>query len=54
MAQPIVRCLKRVCEGLAVAFITDNPGEIFWVCPICKANGYITDWRGTKWDNKMK
>jgi len=29
MAQPIVRCLKRGCEGLAVAFITDNPGEIF-------------------------
>lgn len=50
-AEPTIRCIEKGCEGLVEAFITDRPDEIYWVCPLCKTNGYITDWRGTKWDN---
>ena len=50
-AEPTITCKEKGCEGLTVAFITDNPDEIYWVCPICKTKGVITDWRGTKWDN---
>lgn len=50
-SEPVIRCIKKGCEGLIVAFITDNPDEIYWVCPICKTAGIITGWRGTKWDN---
>mgnify|MGYP006299150761 CR=1 FL=1 len=50
-SEPTIRCIGKGCEGLVVAFVTDNPDEIYWVCPICKIKGVITDWRGTKWDN---
>jgi hypothetical protein len=51
-AEPTIKCIENSCEGLVVAFIThDTDDEIYWVCPICKSKGYITDWRGTKWDN---
>ncbi len=53
-AKPTIRCIEKGCEGLIVAYITDNPDEIYWVCPFCKTNGYITDWHGTKWDNSTK
>ena len=53
-AEPTIRCIENSCEGLVVAFITDIPDEIYWVCPICNCKGYITDWRGTKWDNSSE
>ncbi|MCY1719237.1 hypothetical protein OU798_02735 [Prolixibacteraceae bacterium Z1-6] len=53
-AEPSIRCIEKGCEGLIVAFITHDTEEIYWVCPICKTKGYITDWQGTKWDNSSK
>jgi len=50
-AEPTIRCTEKGCEGLVVAFVTHDTDDIYWVCPLCKTNGYITDWRGTKWDN---
>jgi hypothetical protein len=52
-AEPVIRCIEKGCEGLIVAFINNNPNEIYWVCPICKSEGLISNWRGTKWDNSQ-
>ncbi len=50
-SEPTIRCIEKKCEGLVVAFVTHDTDDIYWVCPLCKTKGYITDWRGTKWDN---
>ncbi len=50
-AEPVIRCIEKGCVGLIVPTLIEDENEVFWVCPICKTKGIITDWRGTKWDN---
>jgi len=51
-AAPTIRCIKKDCKGLIVAFEDiEKEDEIYWVCPICKTEGVITNWKGSKWNN---
>jgi hypothetical protein len=50
-ADPTIRCIEKGCQGMVLPFIFDETDEICWICPICKTEGVISNWRGTKWDN---
>lgn len=51
-AEPTIRCIEKGCKGLVVPTLIEENEEIYWVCVECKKKGVISDWRGTKWDNK--
>jgi hypothetical protein len=53
-AEPSIRCIEKGCEGLVVPTLVEDETEIYWVCVKCKTKGYITNWRGTKWDNSSE
>ena len=51
-AEPQIRCIGMDCSGLIVPTIIEDTNEIYWVCTECKTNGVISNWVGTKWDNR--
>lgn len=54
-AEPTIRCIKKGCKGLIVAFKdSEKEDEIYWVCPICKTEGVITNWEKSKWNNSKQ
>lgn len=50
-SEPIIRCIRKGCEGLIVPSLIEENNEIYWVCEKCKTKGVISNWAGTKWDN---
>lgn len=51
-SEPQIRCIGMNCSGLIVPTIIEDSSEIYWVCTECKTNGVISNWVGTKWDNR--
>ncbi len=51
-AEPTIRCIEKKCEGLIVPTLIEEKEEIYWKCVACKNSGVISNWKGTKWDNK--
>ena len=51
---PEVRCRRRPgrrpCPGEILAEIEPEDGAIEWFCPSCEDQGFISNWRGTRWD----
>ena len=45
-----IRCRRIGCKGSALASLQVVDGEIAWRCPLCRQNGLISNWQGTKWD----
>ena len=45
-----IRCFEKDCEGIIQSEITGNNSEIHWLCPECRAEGYISEWENTKWN----
>jgi len=52
LAPSTLRCFNKGCHGLVYTALTPNQKEIHWYCPECKEEGVISNWQGTKWDNK--
>ena len=50
--RPEVRCFQPGCNGTVKAFIDEWNHVIRWLCPECGYEGIITEWQGTKWDNR--
>ncbi len=47
-----VRCFKKGCYGSIKTAIIAKSDEIHWYCPDCEAEGIISGWQETKWNNK--
>jgi hypothetical protein len=49
-----LRCFKKACHGLIKTAVKHDDREIPWYCPECENEGVISNWQGTKWDNRIK
>ena len=47
-----LRCRKRGCHGSVIIALPNPMDEIHWQCNKCQHNGIISQWQGTKWDNR--
>lgn len=47
-----IRCFKKGCHGLVKSSMRLATNEINWYCPDCEEEGLISEWQGTKWDNR--
>ncbi len=47
-----IRCFKKSCHGLVKSALSPDGKEIHWYCAECENEGVISEWQGTKWDNK--
>ena len=47
-----IRCFKKGCHGIIRAASNRDTEEIHWKCPVCDNAGIISNWQGTKWDNR--
>ncbi len=52
-----IKCRRRPkrkpCKGEVYTFLDNEKSVIEWYCPVCKDNGYISDWENTKWDMRF-
>jgi hypothetical protein len=46
-----IRCFEKGCSGMIKTALRRASEEIHWYCPDCEAEGVISNWQGTKWDN---
>jgi hypothetical protein len=52
---PTVRCRRRPghrrCKGIIASYpAADEHDRIYWYCPVCHDNGWISGWQDTFWD----
>jgi hypothetical protein len=47
-----IRCRKRGCYGQIIISLDDITGPINWQCSQCDHHGIISQWQGSKWDNR--
>jgi hypothetical protein len=47
-----VRCFEKGCNGIIKSALRPDTEEIHWYCPDCENEGVISNWQGTKWDNR--
>jgi hypothetical protein len=47
-----VICFKNGCSGMIKSAFRPDSEEIHWYCPDCEAEGLISGWQSTKWDNR--
>ena len=54
---PLVRCRRRPghrpCPGL-IAHRVLSDSRVYWECPSCGDNGFISNWQGTGWDRSPR
>ena len=46
-----IRCFKK-CTGIINSELESINDPIQWKCSNCNNEGTISDWQGTKWDNR--
>jgi hypothetical protein len=47
-----IRCIMKKCTGTIELFFDDEIIE--WWCTDCNEAGRISDWQGSKWDNRKQ
>ena len=52
LTQTDIRCFEIGCHGLIKSEALKENNEIHWYCPVCENEGLISNWQGTKWDNR--
>ena len=50
-AEPTIPCNQKGCTGLVVTGVDPETEDVYWICPICKMEGRVSNWKNTKWDN---
>ena len=45
-----MQCNRKGCHEEILVWLNDLNKDIEWFCPECGDNGFISNWRGTKWD----
>jgi len=49
-----ITCLNKGCKGIIQSrVLVEKDSEIYWQCPVCKEEGMITEWEGTRWDKSV-
>jgi hypothetical protein len=41
---------RRPCAGFIESWVDPDTGAIYWVCPKCEDDGFISNWEETMWD----
>ena len=41
---------RKPCGGIIHSTLSADSEKIHWYCPKCGDNGYISNWKGTRWD----
>lgn len=41
---------RKPCTGMIEADLDPETEDVVWWCPVCGDNGYISNWKGTRWD----
>jgi hypothetical protein len=52
LATTDIRCFQKGCHGMIKSEIVGKNEEIHWRCSKCENEGIISEWQGTKWDNR--
>ena len=47
-----IRCFEKGCHGMIKTSLRPSNEEIYWYCPDCENEGTISEWQGTRWDNR--
>lgn len=47
-----IHCFGKGCNGMVKTALRSDTEEIHWYCPDCEAEGVISGWQKTKWDNR--
>ncbi len=47
-----IRCFKKKCNGIISSKIYEEDMVIYWYCDTCDNAGEISEWQGTRWDNR--
>jgi hypothetical protein len=47
-----IRCFAKGCHGIVKTSFNHKNEEIHWYCPDCDNEGMISNWQGTRWDNR--
>ena len=47
-----IHCFEIGCNGKIKTALRLKNEEINWFCPDCENEGVISEWQGTKWDNR--
>ncbi len=53
-SQTGIRCFEKSCDGLIESELIHAADEIHWNCSKCQNEGRISDWQGTKWNNRIE
>ena len=54
LATTDIRCFQKGCQGIIKSEIIGKNDDVHWVCSKCENEGVISEWQGTKWDNRSK
>ncbi|MBU2495572.1 MAG: hypothetical protein KJ935_03610 [Candidatus Omnitrophica bacterium] len=49
-----MQCNRKGCHEEILVWLDDLNKDIEWFCPECGDNGFISNWRGTKWDKTSR
>ena len=41
---------RKPCKGQLGIRLDQDTGQIYWRCPVCKDEGFVTGWKGLIWD----
>jgi hypothetical protein len=52
LTQTDISCFHKGCNGLIKSTLRPDTDEIHWFCPDCEAEGLISGWQETNWDNR--
>jgi hypothetical protein len=52
LTQTDVSCFENGCDIMIKTALRHVNEEINWYCPKCGIEGVISNWQGTKWDNR--
>ena len=47
-----LRCFTDHCKGIIESELINSGTEIHWICPKCRNEGIISEWQGSRWDNR--
>ncbi len=47
-----IRCFEKGCDGNIRVEVQRQSEKVHWICSHCENEGIISEWQGTRWDNR--
>jgi len=47
-----IRCINSACDSYIITEFVEKDEKIWWYCGDCDYEGLISEWQGTRWDNR--